>query len=687
VFKGRYRGQDVAIKESKNQEYMSAEEVADFKKEVCIMTELNHEAIVSFIGAVLIPGQYSIVLELCKYGSLNSAMKDHRQKFENYSLKMKCLVDAANAMKFLHSCNIVHRDLKPDNYLVVSLDSNSPVVAKLSDFGTSREVSTRQTKMQMTKGVGTPLFMAPEILQGSDSYDKSVDVYSYALIMYFVFANKLPFEDDPTIKNRWDLPNAIISGRRPPIPEACPRGIRELIARCWSGNPEERPTFEKIYDFLKKFLPKSLDPYELNKGELLGQGSFGAVFKGTYRGQNVAIKEILNQEYMTLQDEAEFKKEVCLIGSLHHETIVKFVGAVLIPGKYAIVSELCQYGDLTNAVKKHTKEFDSLLLKLKCLVDAANAMKFLHENKIIHRDLKTDNYLVTSLNPNSPVAVKLSDFGTSRDLSFYEKNLQMTKGVGSPLYMAPEVLKGSTNYTFAVDVYSFSYIIYFVFSGQDPFEDDPSIQSHRDLYNAIVSGRRPTVPPSCPQGLKELMVACWDDSPSRRPTFDRIYEFLSGFFVEQKSGKAHKQSVKLSAEKQEDRYIAIYAFAGEQEGDLPFNKGDIIYATKKDGAWWEGKCNGSSGIFPSNFVKEYRPEEEAPAQPESSAAAPAAAPAAAKKKLDAYRALYDFAGEQEGDLPFKKGDIIYVTNKEGSWWEGTCHDMFGLFPSNFVTQA
>jgi len=54
---------------------------------------------------------------------------------------------------------------------------------------------------------------------------------------------------------------------------------------------------------------------------------------------------------------------------------------------------------------------------------------------------------------------------------------------------------------------------------------------------------------------------------------------------------------------------------------------------------------------------------------------------------EAYRALYTFNGEQEGDLTFRKGDIIYVQKKDGSWWEGTCNGRSGPFPSNYVTQA
>jgi len=93
--------------------------------------------------------------------------------------------------------------------------------------------------------------MAPEILRGSDSYDKSVDVYSFALIMYYTFTGAIPFAD--VVMPPWELSNSIISGKRPSIPESCPAKERKIIEKCWNVTPNQRPTFDKIQAFLKSY--------------------------------------------------------------------------------------------------------------------------------------------------------------------------------------------------------------------------------------------------------------------------------------------------------------------------------------------------------------------------------------------------------------------------------------------------
>ena len=164
-----------------------------------------------------------MIIEFCKYGSVESC---YRNKKLTDEVKLLMCYDCAMGMnvsflffsflfssftqslffllpsksvpsftqhthhQYLHQNDIIHRDLKPDNLLVVSFskDKNS-VRAKLSDFGTSR--SATQT-MQMTESIGTPVFMAPEVFDGTP-YGKKSDVYSFGMTAWSIFAERIPY--------------------------------------------------------------------------------------------------------------------------------------------------------------------------------------------------------------------------------------------------------------------------------------------------------------------------------------------------------------------------------------------------------------------------------------------------------------------------------------------------------------
>ena len=99
------------------------------------------------------------------------------------SMRIKILLDIAKGIEYLHSNGILHRDIKPENVLVTSLDENEVVNGKLTDFGSSRNINLLMTNMTFTKGIGTPVYMAPEILN-REKYKKEADIFSFGVTMY-----------------------------------------------------------------------------------------------------------------------------------------------------------------------------------------------------------------------------------------------------------------------------------------------------------------------------------------------------------------------------------------------------------------------------------------------------------------------------------------------------------------------
>ncbi|ELP90340.1 protein serine/threonine kinase, putative [Entamoeba invadens IP1] len=94
-------------------------------------------------------------------------------------MKTKLCLDTSKEILYLHENGILHRDIKPDDILGVSIDTLDKLNSKLTDFGSSRNVNMLMTNMTFTKRIGTPVYMAPEVLQ-QEKYKKSADVYSEA---------------------------------------------------------------------------------------------------------------------------------------------------------------------------------------------------------------------------------------------------------------------------------------------------------------------------------------------------------------------------------------------------------------------------------------------------------------------------------------------------------------------------
>jgi len=249
VFKGVYRGRSVAILDHYGTRYDDRHgRTKEFENQVRMMENMRHPAIVGFVGAVHDPERLAIVEDYCQYGTLSDAMNHYPEAFTD-RLKVKCLLDCSSAMLFLHRSGCVHRDLKPENILMSSLNPDSEVCAKLAGFHFARNWDHSQLMITMS---GTPLFTAPEIMLVKP-YDNSVDVYSFALVMYFVLTGRVPFLDDPEADALVPFQKAVLAGKRPEIPASCPPKISDLMQKCWSGEPSERPSFEVVHSILEEF--------------------------------------------------------------------------------------------------------------------------------------------------------------------------------------------------------------------------------------------------------------------------------------------------------------------------------------------------------------------------------------------------------------------------------------------------
>jgi len=215
---------------------------SDFKKELEIMSELHSDYIVRVYGSLVTNDLFYIAMEYVPLGSLSSAYKEYM-----FSTFMRCrfMLDVARGMEYLHDQGIIHRDLKPGNVLVSSLDPKSDVLCKITDFGESRQGLEDTETMTMTRGVGSPYYMAPEMLRGDKKYTRAVDVFSFSILCVEVWNEKLPYSE-VQFQTPYTFIMAVSGGSRPEINEGCPKGLLKLISKCWAEDREERPSFTKI---------------------------------------------------------------------------------------------------------------------------------------------------------------------------------------------------------------------------------------------------------------------------------------------------------------------------------------------------------------------------------------------------------------------------------------------------------
>ena len=168
-------------------------------------------------------------------------------------MRIKFCLDCAKGIQYLHNNDILHRDIKPDNLLVISLEENVPVNAKLTDFGSSRNVNQMITNLTFTKGIGSPKYMAPEILN-RDKYKKPADIYSFAITMLeiMIWNDTYP---KTLFKFAWSIADFVCQGNRPnTIDEIESENMKKLIEFCWNQNPIHRLPIKEIVLLLEEEL-------------------------------------------------------------------------------------------------------------------------------------------------------------------------------------------------------------------------------------------------------------------------------------------------------------------------------------------------------------------------------------------------------------------------------------------------
>ncbi|PNT18313.1 hypothetical protein POPTR_010G234700v4 [Populus trichocarpa] len=256
---------------------------------------------------------------------------------------------------------------------------------------------------------------------------------------------------------------------------------------------------------------------ELLLKKKIGSGSFGTVYHADWRGSDVAVKILEEQEFHAERFE-EFLSEVSIMKRLRHPNIVLFMGAVTQPPNLSIVMEYLSRGSLHKLL--HLPDAALILnerRRLNMANDVAKGMNYLHQFRppIIHRDLKSLNLLV-----DSAYKVKICDFGLSRSKA--KTYISSTNAAGTPEWMAPEVLRNEQSNEKS-DVYSFGVVLWELMTLQHPWRN---LKQAQIIAAVGFMGGRLEIPSNVNPSVAALIKVCLDSEPSKRPSFSYIMKTL-----------------------------------------------------------------------------------------------------------------------------------------------------------------
>ncbi|KAG7495702.1 atrial natriuretic peptide receptor 1-like [Solea senegalensis] len=253
---GIYDGRTVAIKKIQTKTFSLSRTI---RQEVKQIRELDHPNLCKFIGGCVEVPNIAIVTEYCPKGSLNDILLNEEIPL-NWGFRFSFATDVARGMSYLHQHRICHGRLKSMNCVV-----DDRWVCKITDFGLrtyrrndgAEPLSTYHQRLM-------EVYMPPEFQNTNMEPTLAGDVFSYSIILLEIATRNDPVPaEESNLESTWcpPLPELISSKSDNNCP--CPADYVELIRRCRSHNPVQRPTFDQIKKFVQRVNPVKVSPVDM----------------------------------------------------------------------------------------------------------------------------------------------------------------------------------------------------------------------------------------------------------------------------------------------------------------------------------------------------------------------------------------------------------------------------------------
>lgn len=548
-------------------------------KQVEIMTKFQNPNVIKLHGVCTTGNATYVFTDLVKPGSLLNFLRDNKDTLQD-DLLLDIGIHVARGMAYLHTHLIVHRDIRADNILI---DENN--VCKIAGLSLIKKVDETTHTFNATGTEVLPIkWAAPEVLMHGVFSTRS-DVWSFGIFLYeIVTRGTTPY---PGMTNSM-VTKKIADGYRMPCPRECPEEVYEIMSKCWHEKPDTRPSSVVLPQMLRDLTEPDVE--ELDEDVIIYEyvfnieepekdwninfsdfkclkkiqvGTTGAIWQGEFKdNMPIAIKCI----DIDLKDEIEDRVEI--MKQLRHPNLLELHGVCTTDEKMYIITEFMQNGYLFHYLQSSIYSIsngDLISIALNC----AKGMEYLESKDIIHGNLSALKVLVGEKMVCKITGVCGADNLMEEDQYKGGKTFRI-----HPKWMA---LETAINNVFEPqsDIWSFGILLYEIMTcGQDPYPE----MSNEEVLDSIARGYRMPCPPNCSETVYEIMLECWYEDPSRRPSFEEIVTKLGdiGIYDDPYSDGEEEWTVK-------DNDISLqYKLAESKSGDLwrgTWNRSDVAIMT------------------------------------------------------------------------------------------------------------
>ncbi len=480
-----------------------------FLKEAAATARLSHPRIVSTYDTGADGQGKFIVTALAEGVTLRSLLRD-KVRFEVHRV-VEIGRQILEALDHAHERGVLHRNLRPENIFV---DENDHV--SVSDFGLAVRLSDLDTE-ELSSG-SQMQYTPPEALL-RERVDERSDLYSFGIVLYEMAIGRPPFAGSEIghqqVNAAVPLPGP---GERP-----LPRFLRSVIVRCLEKDKEKR--YSSARAVLEDLQIKEVVPGMVVSGRYevlaeIGRGGMGAIF----RARDVELDETVALKFLSGEIGAEMVarlvQEIKTARSVIHPNVVRVFTLEKWREHRFIVMEYIDGAPLVRWMERDPAP--SRTDRLRLAVQIGQAVDAAHRKGIIHRDIKPENILVTGAGE-----AKVLDFGIARPEVPGTRLTSTGTVLGSPMYMSPEQIQAK-RLDRRADVYSLGAVLYFVFTGIEPF----SGTSVQEILMKHLQGRpKPPheIDPSLPRPVSDAIMKALEIEPGRRmPTARDLANALAG---------------------------------------------------------------------------------------------------------------------------------------------------------------